>query len=334
VLKGITDTLARVFGRPGAEEAVLTVSPPSSARPWEDRTLSIEARYDSYVAVATEHVKAMQVAAQREDLTTSEKAAMMADADNRFWIAELRLLRSETAERFCNRIDSASLRELLGRNFLGPEEWKRGFGVDVGQAPPMPASVTQELLNSGCPLHPGQKIKDTHVLMLVPKTVNGEAYTPLKLDELCTKRKGSGDKLIYDGGDWARAWKSQHWATIPQAASEWVLIPKSDPDRDKVPGDKHFLGKDIRAQQVVHGKHYPEYREVKALEVMTLALLNDLVNGEPRVPNDSVVLRCKEPNASGERVCVGYFDALGLWVSVDNGDFDRGRIGRALVRKL
>ena len=320
--------------RPTTTGSMGAAASPSAVRPWEDRTLSIEARYDSYVAVATEHVKAMQVAAQREDLTTSEKAAMMADADNRFWIAELRLLRSETAERFCNRIDSASLRELLGRNFLGPEEWKRGFGVDVGQAPPMPASVTQELLNSGCPLHPGQKIKDTHVLMLVPKTVNGEAYTPLKLDELCTKRKGSGDKLIYDGGDWARAWKSQHWATIPQAASEWVLIPKSDPDRDKVPGDKHFLGKDIRAQQVVHGKHYPEYREVKALEVMTLALLNDLVNGEPRVLNDSVVLRCKEPNASGGRVCVGVFRAYGLEVHVDRDGRDSGTIGRALVRKL
>jgi MoxR-like ATPase len=216
----------------------------------------------------------------------------------------------------------------LGKNFLGPDEWK-SQEIVVGAVPPIPASITKALLNEECPLHPGEKIKDTHVLMLVPKTVNGEQYTALKLDELCAKRKGSGDKLIFD--DFS-SWKSQEWAASPQAASEWVLIPKSDPDQEKVPAGKHFRTKNIAAQQKVHFDHYSEYREVKALEVMTMAVLYDLTHNARLLPTNYV--RCEEANASGGRVCVGGFYANGLKVDVVNGDFDLAYIGRALARKL
>jgi hypothetical protein len=89
--------------------------------------------------------------------------------------------------------------------------------------PALPATITEELLNSECPLHPGEKIKDTHLLVLVPKTVNGEPYTALKLDELCATRKGSGDTLIYDG---LKSWKEQPWASQRrqcEQTSRWVL---------------------------------------------------------------------------------------------------------------
>ncbi len=65
---------------------------------------------------------------------------------------------------------------------------------------------------------------------------------------------------------------------------------------------------------------------------MTAVLLNDLVNQERLLPD--FLLRCEEPNASGGRVCVGRFDALGLEVNdaYDGGGNDN--IGRALARKL
>jgi hypothetical protein len=165
--------------------------------------------------------------------------------------------------------------------------------------------------------------------MLVPKTVNGEPYTALKLDELCAKRKGSGDKLIDDR---ASTWKGLDWAKASQATSKWVLIPKSDPDPDKVLALKHFRNKNIAGQQKVHTDYYPEYREVKTLELMTAALLYDLVNKERLLPD---YLRCEEPNPSGGRVCVGDFNAIGLGV-FDAFDASHGSdsIGRALARKL
>ena len=224
--------------------------------------------------------------------------------------------------------------DVLGPNFLGVAAWKK-IGVDVGEAPPLPKSLTLELLNSECPLHPGEKIKDTHILVLVPKTVNGEPYTALKLDELCAQRKGSGDQLI----DSTTEWKEQAWAIAPQAQSEWVLIPKSDPDPERMrgkygeeEGDKHhFRSKDIPAQQEVHNDHYKEYREVKAVELMTTVLLYDLTHKERLLPYE--YLRCEEPNAFGGRVCVGDFGANGLQVNVAYVVSAYGFIGRALARK-
>ena len=225
--------------------------------------------------------------------------------------------------------------DVLGPNFLGVAAWKN-IGVDVGEAPPLPKSLTLELLNSECPLHPREKIKDTHILVLVPKTVNGEPYTALKLDELCAQRKGSGDQLISDG---KTAWKSQSWARAPQAQSEWVLIPKSDPDPERMrgkygeeEGDKHhFRSKDIPAQQEVHNDHYKEYREVKAVELMTTVLLYDLTHKERLLRYH--YLRCEEPAAFGGRVCVGDFGANGLQVNVAYVVSAYGFIGRALARK-
>ena len=313
----------------------VNVSPPEATttgttRPWEDTDLSAEARYDSWKSVVKEHLQRVLEAGTRDGVSEEERANLAKDPENQKFLAELKQLQAETPEQFCFRIEGGVQRELLGKNFLGAKEW-RAQGIEVGAQPPIPAWVTQELLESESPLHPGKKILETHALVLVPRTVNGEPYTALKLDELCAKKKGSGDKLIYDGSDWATAWKAQAWAKTPQFQSEWVLIPKSDPDRSQVASDKHFRSKNIAAQQKVHEDNYPQYREARALEVMTMALLYDLTHQERLLSNYYV--RCEEPNASGGRVCVGVFFADGLCVYDGNdvGDFDH--IGRALAWK-
>jgi hypothetical protein len=340
MFNGIKDALRGLWpSSPAADPPVASaavpdcVLAPSFANPWEDPTLSAPDRYASYDAVVREHCQRIYEAGTREGVTQEERYAISQDPENQMWFAELKQLVSETPEAFCYRIDGVAQRELLGRNFLGAKEWKKAFGVDVGGVPPIPQSITKELLEGECPLHTGQKIKDTHILVLIPKTVNGEPYTALKLGGLCAKSKGSGDRLIFDGADWAKAWKRQDWAKLPQAQSEWVLLPKSDPDPEISP-EKHFRSKNIAAQAKVHMEHYPEYREVAALEVMTMALLNDLVNGEPRILDGWNHLRCVEENAYGGRVCVGNFDADGLGASDTFDGHAYGNFGRALARKL
>ncbi len=108
----------------------------------------------------------------------------------------------------------------LGKNFLGAAEWMKGFNVNVGAVPPIPETITRKLLNTDCPIEPRKLIKETHILVLVPKTVNDKPYSALKLYELCSKSKGSGDKLIYDGPSWATAWKEKSYASSLQTASE------------------------------------------------------------------------------------------------------------------
>jgi hypothetical protein len=303
-------------------------------RPWEDRTLSAQHRYDSYMELAKQKGEAIKAAMLRPGITTDERTAIRLNPESQFWYQELKQLRAETPERFCERIDrEVVIPKLLGQNFLGAAAWQQGFQVNVGVVPPIPKSITKELLESDCPLHPGEKIKDTHILMLVPETVNGEAYTALKLGELCSSRKGSGDRLIWDGSDRAKAWKSQDWAQAQQAQSEWVLLPKSDPDPERVPTEKHFRSKNIAEQQSVHTDHYGDYREAKALEVMTAALLNDVVNGEPRMLDGWNYLRCVESNASGGDVRVGAFEAGGLVVRVDRSAHFGASVGGALAWK-
>ncbi len=308
------------------------LAPPSLSKtaPWLDRTLSAEARLESYRSVIKAEGHDLL---ERVNTITDEEFNRLENApETQRIMRELEWLKTVTPTDFCEEMERRCEhlpRELLGKNFLGAEAWK-SQGIDVGEEPPLPSTITEELFNSECPLHPGEKIKDTHLVVLVPKTVNGEPYTALKLDELCVTREGSGDKLIYGGFD---SWKAQPWASQQQVESEWVLIPKSDPDPKKVPADKHFRSKDIAAQQNVHETHYPEYREVKTVELMTAVLLNDLVNGDPSMLAGWNYLRCVEPNASGGRVCVGDFDAYGLGVFDVNDGNGNDFIGRALARK-
>ena len=293
---------------------------PAGERPWRDESLSAEQRFESYKELLREqshgYLAALPKATGSELRQIREEVSELSKEINR--------ITALTAQEF---VDTQVAKE-LGKNFLGAAQWKEAFGVKVGAVPPIPNSITKALLISDCPIEPGKLIKETHILVLIPKSVDGEPYSALKLDELCSKSKGSGNKLIYDGGS---DLKGQSWASTEQAASEWVLIPKGDPDPAKVATDKHFRSKDIAAQDVVLRDHYKEYREVKTLEVMTMALLYDLTHKERLLPD---YVRCEEANASGGRVCVGNFAAVGLVVVDDRDGFGDGYIGRALARKL
>jgi hypothetical protein len=305
-------------------------------RPWEDRSLSAQERHKSYKTVVQSNVERILELSKCEGITLQERKALMKDPDTQFWAHEQKLLLNETAEQFCERIDREAIPEIMGKNFLGAKAWEEGFGVTVGTPPPYPVWLTRELLEEECQLHPGEQVKDTHVLVLMPKTVNGEPYSAAKLSELCASKKGSGNRLIYYEG-----WQSESWADTPQVESEWVLLPKSDPVPEKMkegyPSDgesRHFRSKNISAQEDVHKNHYSkDYREAKAVEVMTAALLNDVVHGEPRMLDDWNYLRCVEPNSSGRRVLVGYFAARGLRVDVVHDYHDNDHVGRALARK-
>lgn len=316
--------------------AELVATLPEGARPWEDRTLSAAERYASYCKVARQHCEEIFAAMTRAGITEDERAAIRRSPETQRWVSELsQLSDDETPEQFCWRVDVRMLADVFGNNFLGSEAWKRGLGVDVGTVPPIPVTITEALLQCDCPLHPGQKIKDTHLLVLMPETVNGEPYSALKLDELCATKKGSGHQLIYDrlGRD---SWKSKDWASATQPKSEWALIHKSDPDPQKVSPEKHFRKKNIKQQEAVHqdierDAGYGNYREVRVLELMTAVLLYDLVHHERLLAD--YWLRCEEPNVFGGRGTVGCFKDNGLMIGDAYVDSAHDYIGRALARK-
>lgn len=248
-------------------------------------------------------------------------------------------LKTATYEGLLREVQ-APIRAVLGRNFLGVEEWRQGFDVHVGPLPVIPEYINSDLLNSPCPLQPGELIKDTHILMLLPKTVNGKPYSALELSGLCNTRRGSGAPLLDSTDPWSNWWMRELWAMEQPAESAWVLIPTSDPPFWNAPEDKHFRRKDIFRQEKVYEDHYlQDYRPARAVEIMTAAILNDVVNGGPRMLKPNLILidvnrnhlRCSEPTAAGGYVSVGNFDYSGLCVS---SRFDADcSVGFALARK-
>lgn len=82
----------------------------------------------------------------------------MSSPETKKWIDEATWLKAASADDFCKRIDRLEVRNLLGNNFLGAEAWS-AQGIVVGEVPPIPESITAPILESECPLQPGEKIK-------------------------------------------------------------------------------------------------------------------------------------------------------------------------------
>ena len=216
---------------------------------------------------------------------------------------------------------SASLRAspfLVPDPVFGAREWARYFG-EVGEEPCLPSDV-DEVLESPCPFWPEKMVKDTHLLVLIPSTVSGKAFTLDLLGELIQSPRRGGRRtryFLYDdevqrlSGD------------VYSSSSYWILLT-----RDVLPGSR---GKPYTAQQALVAAQasrtgYPLYEIPHVLEVAT-AILSHYVRTGHRLYEGhegaeiggefpSTSTRCAElsANAVGRSslVTVGRFCARGL----------------------
>lgn len=67
-----------------------------------------------------------------------------------------------------------ALGTILGEQRFGQLEWETYFGA-IGEAPPLPDNIN-EILNSPCPFSQ-HLVKETHMLVLIPATVNDQDLT-------------------------------------------------------------------------------------------------------------------------------------------------------------
>jgi len=309
---------------------------PKGYRPWEDRSLPPEERFEAYKEHVAQQVLAMIAAAEK--LADAEFHELKSSPATQELLAHAEELAPMAPEEFCWRADGGLHREILGENFLGAEAWK-SQGIDVGFVPMIPWSITEQLLNSDCPLIEYAKMRDTHLLMLLPKTVNGEQYSAVKLDQLWTERKGAEFLANWSGYGWKLCsgpesqWKGTEWANAPQVESEWVLIPKADPDFEAyLPDKKCFRELCIPDQEQVHADYYGEYRAARTLEVMTAVLLRHMTNNE--LIHERQWLRCQESNAIRGRIQVGFFSEAGLQIETGFSDYGDTDVGFAIARKV
>ena len=76
---------------------------------------------------------------------------------------------------------------IINKNF-----WKEYYNIDIGEEPELPLELFK-ILQESCPFWGHYKnkksgeflrVSDTHLLVLIPKTVNGKPLTLKLLDEL------------------------------------------------------------------------------------------------------------------------------------------------------
>lgn len=98
--------------------------------------------------------------------------------------------------------------------YFGPEDWEYLFGVKVDDAPQLPA-MTFEELNEPCPIWKDKKVKETHLLMLIPKGVSLQSFAKMIQESTLKDKSTYGPPLRYPGDE-----------TMSQSQSEWVLLTK------------------------------------------------------------------------------------------------------------
>lgn len=203
----------------------------------------------------------------------------------------------------------ASARAPLPEEAFGAAAWNKYFG-DVGKEPPLPADI-ETILSSPCPFTRDKIVKDTHVLVLVPKTVNGETYNLKTLGNLIRKPKETGNATQY----------SSFWDKIGEQTvdSDWVLMTRSAVIRPSTSYEEQV--KELKAAS-------QDYDAPSTLEAATAILMHHVRSGEQLFGDDNYT-HCQEC-VRNIQAAVGSFTTEGLEVD----PLVNGRHGLAGCRRL
>lgn len=163
----------------------------------------------------------------------------------------------------------AKARAIMGKNFLGLEEVRRGYGIALDPEQLTEIPFSEETL---------QACKDTHVL------VAGSALSVNEVRKLA-------DSDFYDT-DW---YKREPFANDKKVSVRWYLLRKEPVPESR---NKTF------AQQTALLK---EEEVPFACEVTYMVILYWLTHRERLLPD--VYVRCQDKDSDGRRVYVGVFDS-------------------------
>ncbi len=189
---------------------------------------------------------------------------------------------------------------------FGKAKWDTYFG-DIGEEPPLPADIGQ-ILQSPCPFWPGKKIEETHLLVLIPTSVNGQPLTLKTLGELAAKPK-QGPATQY------KYFNLGEYQDQPVTQSYWVLMT-----RDVIEGSRNKTYADQKQLVATHAqKTGVAYELPKILEATTCIFLHHVSTGQKLYPDSpGIYTRCQElyHKQNGWALVVGGFAAGGLYVNI------------------
>ena len=151
---------------------------------------------------------------------------------------------------------------------FGTTKWNKYFG-DVGIVPPLPRNI-EAILDSPCPFWSDKKVGDTHLLILVPETINGKPLTLNSLQRLIQNPK-EGHKMAYNRyADYVKndLGNQSH-------PSHWVLMT-----RDVIPNSRGIIYQEQKNLLANYAqKSGQPYELPKALEAMVCILMEHVQTG-------------------------------------------------------
>jgi NLR family CARD domain-containing protein 3 len=200
---------------------------------------------------------------------------------------------------------------------IGPEEWAKYFG-EVGDVPPLPADI-DSILESQCPFWDDKKVKETHLLVLIPAKVGTDDFTLNLLRKLVEEPSGKGNKTCAQGNEY-------NLGTQLESKSYWVLMT-----RDVLPDSRN---KPYDAQNELATKH-EHYAVPGVLEAATAIFLHHVRTGE-RLYETGTYMRCQSSEAQNT-FTVGYFSSDGLKfgkIGSSSSSISREDIGVSCLRKF
>jgi hypothetical protein len=193
---------------------------------------------------------------------------------------------------------------------FGQEAWAQYFG-EVREVPPLPKDITA-ILDGPCPFWEEQRVRDTHLLTLIPAKVGSQPFSLDLLGELIKKPENGGHRTVYES--YSEDAKRQFGAIAP-SSSYWVLMT-----HDVLPNSRSLTD---TAQSSFATDHATRtrlpYALPTSLEAATTILMHHTRTGERLfTDNKKTWTRCREsvsdPDSPHIRrtTSIGFFGDRGL----------------------
>jgi hypothetical protein len=177
---------------------------------------------------------------------------------------------------------------------FGKEQWGRYFGGDVGEEPHLARRDLIKLLEGPDPFQPGKKRKETHMLVLVPKTMDEQQLTIGRLTELAESPK-QGNKVTVSARLLIKLSSALEDEFSP-THSHWVLIADGIFPESK--------GKDWDGHQTFLAKHNESaqaqgvYKIPTAFQLTVCAIAKYVSTGVPFFKIEGEMARCQDCDPS------------------------------------
>ncbi len=214
---------------------------------------------------------------------------------------------------------------------FGKEEWIQHIG-DPGDVPPLPANI-DDILAQPCPFWEGKTVAQTHMLILIPKTVtrivNGETVTALFTLRILGDLVQSSNRVAPESllSDCVAPQILHVHGDTPVTKSRWILMTKDVLPRSR---NKNYFVQ----QRLVEAAGY----EIPScLEAATAILLEYVRSGIRCFANSpNILTRCQEIFWRRHPSQVGYFAPFPNRLEIILGNIDQAseRYGMAGLKRL